>query len=236
VRSVFVDVDTQVDFCSPHGALFVPGADRLHGTFVELFALATEHEAAILSSVDSHAFDAWEFEGSPTAGPRGERPNFPPHCVKGTPGWLKLTGTLASRVRFVANVALRHDELRAAVHVNRPQQIVLEKEVYSFFANPNAELALDELTKGGGPTRFFVFGVALDYCVRAAALGLEDWFGRRNRDGEVWLIEDATAAVTPEGGKRALDELVDHDILVRTAADVRNVLTREAGTKLALRA
>lgn len=236
MRAVFVDVDTQVDFCSPDGALFVSGADHLHGSFIELFALATEHGSSILSSVDSHAFDAWEFAGAPSAGPRGERPNFPPHCVKGTPGWLKLPGTLAPRVRFIPNVALRHDELRAAAQTNAPQQLVLEKEVYSFFANPNAELVLDELTRGGGPTRFFVFGVALDYCVRAAALGLEDWLGRRNREGEVWLVVDATASVTPEGGKRALEELEDRHIKLRTVAEVVDIVTREAPTKIALRA
>jgi nicotinamidase/pyrazinamidase len=236
VRSVFIDVDTQHDFCAPSGALYVPGADALHGNFVALFALATEHEAPIVSSVDSHAFDAWEFEGAPSTGPRGERPNFPPHCVKGSAGWLKLPGTLAPRVRFLPNVPLRHDELKAAVRANRPQQIVLEKEVYSLFANPNAELVLDELTGGGGPTRFFVFGVALDYCVKAAALGLEDWLGRRNRDGEVWLIEDATAAVDGSVTEKTLRALGEAHIKIRTMNDVHRVVTREADTRAAVNA
>lgn len=234
MRSVFIDVDTQHDFCARDGALFVQGADMLHATFVDLFALATEYEIPILSSVDSHAFDAWEFIGAASAGPRGERPNFPPHCVKGTPGWLKLVGTLAPRVRFVPNVPLRHDELKAALRTNRPQQIVLEKEVYSLFANPNAELVLDELTAGGGPTRFFVFGVALDYCVKAAALGLEEWLGRRNRDGEVWLIEEATAAVDPLQFDPTLRALAEGHVKIRTMNDVHRVITREAQTRAAL--
>ncbi len=236
MRSVFIDVDTQHDFCAPTGTLFVQGADMLHATFVDLFALATEYEIPVVSSVDSHAFDAWEFAGSTTAGPRGERPNFPPHCVKGTPGWLKLVGTLAPRVRFLPNVPLRHDELKVALRANRPQQIVLEKEVYSLFANPNAELVLDELTTGGGPTRFFVFGVALDYCVKAAALGLEEWLGRRNREGEVWLIEDATAAVEPLKRDLVLAELAEDHVKVRTMTDVHRVITREAQTRIAVSA
>ena len=195
-----------------------------------LFALATDHDAPIVSSVDSHAFDAWEFAGAAVAGPRGERPNFPPHCVKGTPGWLKVPGTLAERVRFVPNVPLRHDELRRAVRANRPQQIVLEKEVYSLFANPNADLVLDELV-GQAPARFFVFGVALDYCVRAACVGLEEYLSRKHLDGEVWLVEDATAPVTAAGGEKTLAALAEANVHVRTFADVQRAVAKDAETK-----
>ena len=83
-----------------------------------------------------------------------------------------------------------------------------EKEVYSLFANPNAAPVLDALCPAG-PLEFVVFGVATDYCVRAAALGLKDWIAARpDRVGSrVVVASDAIAAVTEEGGRSALQEL-----------------------------
>lgn len=209
-RIIFVDVDTQHDFCHPTGALFVRGADALADTFRALTAHAVARGIPIVGSVDSHAFDAWEFAGAAEAGPNGERPNFPPHCVKGTAGWLKVPGTLAPRARFVANVAHAVDVERHA-----PQQLLLEKEVYSLFANPNAPAVLQRLV-GDATPRFVVYGVATDYCVRAAALGLVEWLG--GRAGEVSLVIDAIAAVDPAGGENARAECKGAGVREVTAA------------------
>ena len=81
-----------------------------------------------------------------------------------------------------------------------------------------------------------VFGVALDYCVKAAALGLEEWLGRRNREGEVWLIEEATAAVDPLRFDATLATLAEAHVKIRTMNDVHRVITREAQTRAALHA
>ncbi len=208
MRTILIDVDTQHDFCAPDGALFVRGADVLVPSFRTLIARAVETESLIVGSVDTHAFDAWEFAGAAEAGPSGERPGFPPHCVKGTPGWLKTEGSLAPRARFVPNVPLTDDELRALCEKNQPQQILLEKEVYSLFANPNAARLLERVAERES-VRFVVFGVALDYCVRAATLGLLDWLardGRDGREGEVVLLAELTASVDVAGGEAALVE------------------------------
>ena len=226
MKTILIDVDTQHDFCDPRGALFVAGADWLSSAFEALVARAVERGAPIVASVDSHAFDAWEFAGAPEAGPNGERPGFPAHCLKGTAGWLKVPGTTAPRARFVPNVPLDAAALEALLTRHAPQQLLLEKEVYSLFANPNAEAVLARLAGAGAgaePTRFVVFGVATDYCVRAAALGLVEWLGRRGVSGavgEVWLVEDAIAAVDAGGGARALAEC--------TAAGVRRVTVAAA--------
>jgi nicotinamidase/pyrazinamidase len=209
MRTILVDVDTQHDFCDPSGALFVKGAEKLAGTFQTLIERAVARGVKIVGSVDSHAFDAWEFAGARDTGPNGEAPGFPPHCVKGTRGWLKVPGTLAERTRFVPNV-----ETDVAPYVARhdPQMILLEKEVYSLFANPNAPEVLKALM-AGEETRFYVFGVATDYCVKAAALGLVEW-------GEVCLVRDAIAAVDPVNGEKAIAECA--------SKGVRMVTTEEA--------
>lgn len=205
MQRVFVDVDTQHDFCRPGGALFVAGAPAAVAACARLVARAVADGALLVGSVDSHAHDAWEFGVNGRLGPAGEDPRFPPHCVKGTPGWLKVPETLPARFYFVPAVP----DPGAAERVPQGTQAVyFEKEVYSLFANPNAAPVLDALAPPG-PVEFVVFGVATDYCVRAAALGLRDWIAARpSRAGSrVLVASDAVAPVTAEGGERALREL-----------------------------
>jgi nicotinamidase/pyrazinamidase len=201
IQRVFVDVDVQRDFCEPSGALFVKGSPN------EVFRRLTAHAVArgvpILGSVDSHAWDAWEFASNANKGPNGEDPRFPDHCVKGTSGWLKVDGTLPPRFRFVPNVAaMPLDAVVAELASGATQGVYFEKEVYSLFANPLAEAFVAALSQAaGGAVEHVVYGVATDYCVRAAALGLAQ------RGYRTTLLVDAVAGITPEGTAAALDEL-----------------------------
>lgn len=209
---VWIDVDVQNDFCLPEGALSVPGSPNQ--LYRELVRFAEANGVPIVGSVDSHAFDAWEFASNDNVGPNGEDPRFPDHCVKGTSGWLKVSGTLPSRFRFVPNtpgidVASLAEELVRGVN----QGIYFEKEVYSLFANPNAEAFLAEITRARAP-ELFVFGVATDYCVRAAALGL------RERGYATVLLEDAVRGITDVGSRAALDELRAAGVRITTTSEI----------------
>ncbi len=218
MNRVFVDVDTQFDFCAPGGALFVSGAPSAMGPCARLVSAAVSANAPLVGSVDSHAHDAWEFATSSNAGPNGERPNFPPHCVKGTAGWLKLPETLPPRFYFVPAV----DDPGAASRVPAGTQAVyFEKEVYSLFANPNAARVLDARAPAG-PVEFVVFGVATDSCVRAAALGLREWIDvRPDRAGSrVVVATDAVAAAVAEGGAAALGEMERAGVELRTTDEI----------------
>jgi len=203
MRRIYVDVDTQYDFCDPSGALFVKGAVEASAVSASLVRRALSEGAAIVGSVDSHAHDAWEFATNDNRGPNGEKPNFPPHCVKGTRGWLKLPETLADTFAFVPMDA-------PAPRVPAGTRAVyFEKEVYSLFANPNAARWL-EIVCANQPAEFVVFGVATDYCVRAAALDVLAWARAHSNaiaSSAVTVIEDAIAGVAPESTARALDEL-----------------------------
>lgn len=193
---IFVDVDIQHDFCEPTGALYVAGSPN--ETFRKLTDFAIQQGIPILGSVDSHAFDAWEFASNDNVGPQGEDPQFPDHCVKGTAGWLKVQGTLPARYRFVPCVGgLDHGALADELASGASQALYFEKEVYSLFANPNAEGIIAALPR----ERFVVYGVATDYCVKAAALGL------RERGHEVTVLSDAIAGITKEGADAALAEM-----------------------------
>lgn len=202
-RRIYIDVDTQFDFCDPQGALFVQGAVEAARVCAALVHRALREQSAIVGSVDSHAHDAWEFSTNDRRGPNGEKPNFPPHCVKGTRGWLKLPETLPPRFVFVPVDAPSPRVPEGT------QAIYLEKEVYSLFANPNAARVLSSLCEGER-TEFIVFGVATDYCVRAAALDTLAWAraqGGPVSESTVTVVSDAIAGVAEQTTEQALREL-----------------------------
>ncbi len=213
---IFVDVDVQNDFCEPRGSLYVSGSPNELYRRIVAHAVATK--SPVLGSVDSHAFDAWEFASNDRVGPAGEDPKFPDHCVKGTWGWMKVEGTLPSRFRFVPNVEARGsvDGLVREVARGEAQALYFEKEVYSLFANPNAEHVLEQLrASSSSPLELVVFGVATDYCVRAACLGLAE------RGYSTVVLTDAIRGITEDGTRAALDAM--------QAAGVRLSTSRELG-------
>jgi nicotinamidase/pyrazinamidase len=218
IDRVFVDVDVQNDFCEPTGALYVKGSPN--DTYRALTAFAVQHRIPILGSVDSHAWDAWEFASSEPRGPGGDKPNFPDHCVKGTPGWLKVAGTLPPRFRFVPNVAsdvggFPLGSILDEVDRYATMGVYFEKEVYSLFANPLAErFVADLVARAGGSPELLVYGVATDYCVKAAATGLAE------RGYRTTLLTDAVAGITPEGTREATAEMAAAGVRLSTAAEV----------------
>lgn len=193
---LFVDVDTQHDFCDPTGALFVDGAPAIMENVRRLIQGAVSRGDLLVGSVDSHNFTAWEFAAN--GGP------FPPHCVKGTPGWLKMPGTLVERAVFVPDL-LQTDH--AAVVPEGATAVYFEKEVYSMFVNPEAEPLLDHLLSqrglGRSDVEAVVFGIATDYCIKAAAEGL------RERGYSVTVVSDAIAPVASDTGAAALERMVE---------------------------
>lgn len=189
-RTVFVDVDTQVDFVEPTGALYVPGAETLKPAFARLIAAAAEHGSAVIASADAH------LEGDP------EFEQFPPHCLAGTPGQARVAETAPKDPRVIA--------VDGSGGAGASGTIVLEKVAFDLFTNPSAERVLEE----SGAKTAVVFGVALDYCVRAAALGL------RERGYETIVVSDATKPVTAEGGDRAESELREAGVRFATTDEV----------------
>lgn len=84
MKTVFFDVDTQLDFLLPAGALYVPGAEAI----VPGLKVLTEYAAAkgipVVSTLDTHAEDDAEFAEY----------GFHPHCVDGATGHHKVSVTL----------------------------------------------------------------------------------------------------------------------------------------------
>jgi nicotinamidase/pyrazinamidase len=77
MKTVFFDVDTQLDFLYPAGALYVPGAEKIVPALARLTRFAVDNQIPIISTADAHAEDDPEFK------------HWKPHCVVGTVGQQK---------------------------------------------------------------------------------------------------------------------------------------------------
>jgi nicotinamidase/pyrazinamidase len=78
MKTVFLDIDTQIDFMFPTGALYVPGAEKILSVVAEL----NRKSPLVISTMCAHAEDDPEFK------------QYGPHCVIGTVGQLKPWATL----------------------------------------------------------------------------------------------------------------------------------------------
>jgi nicotinamidase/pyrazinamidase len=146
---VFFDVDTQLDFLYPAGALYVPGAESIVPQVAALNRFAAEHGIPVVSTIDAHTENDPEFR------------DWSPHCVAGTAGQQKPAATLLERRIVIPNTRQDFDLKGAA-------QILLEKQSVDCFTNPNLPALLDRL----GAERCVVYGVVTEICVKNAALGL----------------------------------------------------------------
>ena len=176
----FVDIDTQRDFIQPDGALCVAGAGNIVTNLKKLVDFAREKGIWLLSSADTHTADDPEFG------------QFPPHCVAGTEGQSKIAET--TRIPYL--VVKNHPDALPE-EISAETQVIFEKQAFDVFANPNFLRFVQEK----GLTKFVVFGVATDYCVRAVALGL------RENGFDVTVVEDAIRAVAPDTEKKSLEEM-----------------------------
>ncbi len=178
---IFWEVDVQRDFMLPGGKLYVPGAELLVPNIRKLTDAARRDEVFLVSHGDFHSPNDPEFT------------QFPPHCIKGTPGAELLPEALADNVIRVENLP----DAKLPADLFSYQQIVLEKQTLDIFQSLHA----DELVKRlGNEAEFVVFGVVTEYCVGLAVKGL------LQRKRRVAVVRDAIATLSVEAGEKSLAE------------------------------
>ena len=190
---VFFDIDTQVDFMSPTGRLYVTGAEEIVPNLQRLMNWARENEVPVISTADAHSPDDPEFK------------IWPPHCVLGTPGQQRIPAT-----QFPAPVIISCRPGAFRPPVRWVGQFIVEKPKYSTEDNPNFDVLLQAL----GVRRAVVFGVVTEYCVLANARAL------CRRGFKVDVVVDAIKPLTEEGGAKALEEMAAAGVRKVTTAEV----------------
>jgi nicotinamidase/pyrazinamidase len=168
MRTVFFDVDTQMDFLYPAGALSVPGAEIVEGAVATLNRFAASQGIPVISTMDAHSEHDPEFR------------EWPAHCVAGTLGQRKPASTLLDRRVAVPNAG---GDLRLE-HV---PQVLLEKQTFNCFSN----IRLNEVLRHFQAKRYVVYGVVTEICVQFAAMGLLE------TGAHVEVISDAVKELDP---------------------------------------
>ena len=149
MKTVFFDVDTQIDFLYPAGALSAPGAETVVEQVATLNRFAGAHGIPLVSTMDAHSEDDPEFKV------------WPPHCVVATTGQQKPEATLLTKRVTVPNT-------KGVVDLDGAQQILLEKQTVDCFTSVNLASLLERF----GAERYVVYGVFTEICVKFAAFGL----------------------------------------------------------------
>jgi nicotinamidase/pyrazinamidase len=191
MSTVFLDIDSQLDFLYPAGALYVPRAERIVPAIARLNRYAAEHGIPVVSTTDAHTENDIEFR------------QWPHHCVAGTLGQRKAEATLLPRRVVIPN---RDCELR----LEGAQQIVVEKQTVDVFAAPNLERVIEKLDGD----RFVVYGVVTEICVLFAVRGLLK-LGK-----PVTVVTDAIETLSAEDSQKALAEMKAIGATLATANQV----------------
>ncbi|KYK25455.1 hypothetical protein AYK26_05965 [Euryarchaeota archaeon SM23-78] len=221
---IFYDIDTQRDFMNQDGALYVPNAELIKPKLKELTSYAKKNNSFhIIGSVDRH-FGTEEYKHREGELQRWGGP-FPDHCMDKSFGIGKIEETKLTypdaRGEFFRSeyygfsnsfchphyLDERVDEkyLSKAIGFvcetkwspDRKPGIFFEKQSYDIFTNPAFEVFLEK----ANVKEAVVYGVATDYCVKAAVLGMQE------RGIQCYVVEDAIKGVAPDATKQALKEM-----------------------------
>lgn len=147
MKTAFIDVDSQLDFLYPAGALYVPGAECIVAAIAQLNRYAAANGIPVISTTDAH------FENDP------EFRQWPPHCVSGTWGQRKAEATLLERRVVIPN---------RDCNIEHAPQMIVEKQTVDVFQAPNLARVIASLSADS----FVVYGVVTEICVMYAARGL----------------------------------------------------------------
>jgi nicotinamidase/pyrazinamidase len=205
-KTIFWDVDTQVDFMLPEGKLYVPGSVEIIPALACLTTHAHDRGIRILASSDDHVPGHRELSDTPDWAE-----TFPEHCMRGTPGQLKIPET-ALRNPLVIDPFPRDAAELAATVGGHDGHILFLKHWFDVFTNPNVLPVLDALA----PSQIVLYGVALDVCNRYALEGLLT----HRPDIPLALVTDATRAIDASRAEGLLSDWHSRGVTLTTTDEV----------------
>jgi nicotinamidase/pyrazinamidase len=160
---IFWNVDTQVDFVSPKGKLYVPGAEKLKPNWEKLTRIAKNNSIIVVNTADWHFSNSAELSSNPDF-----IKTFPPHCMANTTGADFIEETKPENP-FLIDWDIEMNFSKEIVESNKHRNYIIRKDAFDVFnGNPYTEKLLNILS----PETFVVYGVTTNICVNDAVVGL----------------------------------------------------------------
>jgi nicotinamidase/pyrazinamidase len=211
-RLIFWDVDTSHDFMRSDGKLYVAESEEIIPALRELTNFAHTNRIPIIASADNHQLSDPEISDAPDW-----KVTFPPHCIRGTPGQLKIAET-ALRDPLVIEPELQAPAALIQQVLAHRGDILVHKREFDVFSNPNVPNLLRALE----PQAIVIYGVATDFCDRYTVEGLL----RHAPRAELYLVTDAVRAIYPAEGERLIADWRDRGVRMVTLREIveENVL------------
>jgi nicotinamidase/pyrazinamidase len=205
-KLIFWDIDTLYDFMRSNGRLYVPGSEEIIPNLGALTRFAHANGIQIVASADNHLLSDPEISDSPDW-----MTTFPPHCMQGTPGQLKIAETQLRNPLIIEPELQDAPTLAGRLRQHRGD-ILLHKQTLDVFTNANVPLLLKVLE----PEAVVMYGVATDFCNRYVVEGLL----RELPQAKLYLVIDAIRAIYPAEGERLIARWRDRGVRMVTVDEV----------------
>jgi len=205
-KLIFWDVDTLYDFMKSDGKLYVGGSEEIIPAVKALTDFAHANRIPIVASADKHELSDLEISDTPDW-----KSTFPPHCMRGTPGQLKIEETRLQNPMVIEPELQDPGALAHQVLAHRGD-FLLNKRAVDVFTNANVPTLLRALE----PQTIVLYGVATDFCNRHAVEGLL----RALPQVELYLVTDAVRAIVPEEGERLIAGWRDRGVCTITVRQI----------------
>jgi len=170
---LFWNVDTQLDFVSPNGKLYVQDAELLKPVWEKITQLAKTNSIRVVNTADYLYPDSTELSSTPNF-----INTFPPHCMANSEGAEYIIETNPENP-IIFDWNKNDTEL---FDIGPHRNIIIRKDAFDVFKG-------NQLTKSilnyMAPKTVIVYGVTTNVCVNDAVVGLI------NRVETVYVIEDA---------------------------------------------
>jgi nicotinamidase/pyrazinamidase len=207
-KTIFWDVDTSYDFLRSDGKLYVPRSEEIIPALGALTDFAHANRIPIVASADDHTVTDPEISSTPDW-----KTTFPPHCMRGTPGQLKIRET-ELRDPLVIGPELRESGALSRQVLAHTGDFLLLKQSLDVFTNANVSTLVRTLA----PENIVVYGVATDYCDRYVVEGLL----RLLPQSTLYLVTDAIRAIYPEEGDRLVAQWAELGVRMATTQEIVN--------------
>jgi nicotinamidase/pyrazinamidase len=160
---IFWNVDTQFDFISPNGKLYVSGAEFLKPNWEKLTQLAKNNLITVVNTADWHYTNSSELSANPNF-----INTFPEHCMTNTEGAEFIEETNPENPLIVDWETENSNNIEL-IESKKFRNYVIRKDAFDVFkGNPFTGQLLNILS----PETIIVYGVTTNVCVNDAVVGL----------------------------------------------------------------